>query len=256
MNDLFDILSLLCVVSLSVGLALFLQWIFSLIKTRDFPHMFSRKRHYRCSTCIEGFCVCFSVSIASLAAILIFIPWQSIFNTFTRLDNLYYILLFFSAFVVVFFFRVLAPVAISIYILYVVVFALLFVHSYSPSPKNVDMEIAEPSTVSVYAITISFKNLLPLPRHWISDPIIQNITETEVETDVEKNDFSLFSPVIELVGADSLFATVIESLSSLIIDTNSKIEKLTLSLGDAGNLPAQHTIEFAIEKGGVIAEVF
>lgn len=239
MNDLFDILSLLCTVSLSTGLALIILWLFTFIQKTDAAYVHPNKKKPRY---IEWYSVLLSLAIILLTAIIIFTPWQSILSTFKQPDYLYYIILFFTTFTIVLFFRVLAPIAISTYLLYIITFATLLNHSYSNTPQTHTIQITEPTTITTYSITLSIKNLLPLPRHWLTEPSINN----------PQSNFSLFTPTIESFKPDSIIAAIIKSTASLIIRTDNTIQQLTVTLEP----PDEQTVEFSIEQNELTSKIF
>ncbi len=209
MNDLFDIVSVILAVSIALTLGFFLKWFFLLIKNvrKKNTGVVTKKRH-----AMEACCVCLSIAIASVAVILIWTEWQSILCNLSFEDMLYYVVLLLSFLISVVFFRVLAPVMLGLYALYCCVFLLLLVNSYTALPKDFSVEVSQGESVEFQSLTLSYKNLLPMPRYWVNVPVATAQSESSLDNSI------IFAPLIEQFGKESFVTKIIVLLSSLVME--------------------------------------
>ncbi len=216
MNVFFDIASSVFVISFAFALGFFVKWLFLFSKNRSLKNdsLARSGRH-----CMEACCVFCSLSVASVAFILIGTPWQSIMRDFSFESYFFYTVIFLSSFAFVAFFRVLAPIIISIYVLYCFVFAFLLIQSYAALPERFSVSVPQGSIVEFQTVTLSYKNLLPLPRQWVSDPIV-----IDLDSSVEESNMTIFRKSIDAFGKDSFVANIIIMLSSLILDQDIGVE--------------------------------
>ncbi len=215
MTDFFDITSIILVLSFSVSLGFFIKWFYLLVKIRSKANDTVSKA---CRHCMEAACTFFSVCIASAAVVIIATDWDAILASYFFEDYFYYFVIFISTLVFILFFRVLAPVFLGIYVLYCAVFAFLLIHSYSMIPKDYSFELSQGESLEFQTLTISYRNLLPLPRYWMSMPIVSSGDVSTVQEE------EIFSYSISKVGEDSLLSTAIKMFSSLMLETNSHTE--------------------------------
>ncbi len=212
MTDFFDIVSIVFTFSLALSFGFFCKWLLLLIKKRALTaDIFVHTRRH----CMEASCIFLSICIACIAVILIWTQWQSILAVYTLKDYMYYFVVFFATYICIVFFRVLAPVFLGLYVLYCVIFAFLLFHSYSTLPKDFTVEASQGESVAFHSVILSYKNLFPLPRYWVSAPIVSTQIENASNTSI------LFAQSIEQFGENSFGSKAIVLLSSLIIEKDT-----------------------------------
>ncbi len=248
MNVFFDIGSSVFVISFALALGFFVKWFFLLIKNRSSKSdsLARAGRH-----CMEACCVLCSLSIASIAFILIGTPWQSIMSNYSLENYFFYSVIFLSCFTFVVFFRVLAPIFIAIYVLYCSAFAFLFTHSYAAFPENFSVAVAQGDIIELQTVTLSYKNLLPLPRHWVSAPTIIDQSPTK-----EDPNTILFRKSINDFGETSFVSRIIIMLSSLILDQDRGVETILLDDFTAPNNTGTLEISVYVENLEVVVTSF
>ncbi len=209
MNDFFDGMSILLAASIACTIGFFLKGIYLKLKNRTWKSsiVVRSSRHY-----MEASCVSLSVGIASVACILIGSPWQEIVNNFAVEDYFYYSVIFLATFMLALFFRALAPVFLGLYVVYCAIFAALFIHSYSILPKDFSLSISQDDVVAINTVSLSNKNLLPMPRKWVADPLV--VQEVGIVAQNER----LFDYSISYYGETSVISKIITMISSLIIE--------------------------------------
>ncbi len=247
MNDLFDIAFIVFVGCIAFTVAFFIKWVIFLIKNaRVKSTAFSKiNRHY-----IEVFCVLISLVIASVSVILTATPWQGLVSNFVLEDYLYIFVLFFSSFFIVMFFRALAPVFLGIYIVYCSLFLFLFVQSYSTIPQKIILPANNGSPIALQVVTISYKNLLPLPRKWVSEPyaISEN---TAYNTEIT----SLFGKKIHN-NDETVFSSFVALLESIILEKDVRVQELILSDYVTNENNEETTILVDFENSNVVVTAF
>ena len=149
-----------------------------------------------CSHSVVLLCVSLSIAILCVAVFLTMLDWAACLKTIDIADFFYYCVLFWLIFICTVFFKVLAPVFLGLYILYCGIFAFLYIDSYDVAQAD-----TIPHADSVHLITISPKNLLPLPQQWQST----------------NDDSELFSNSIEKFNSVPFLQDSIRFISSLII---------------------------------------
>ncbi len=246
MNDFFDIVSIIATVSFGLSLGFFLKWLFLIWKNRvsNNSKLTRKCRHY-----MEAFCIFFSLVIACVAVILIATKVQTFIDSFSVEDVFYYSVLFITILISVLFFRILAPVICGFYILYCGIFAFLFFHSYSVLPKEFTHEATEGYSVELQAVVLSTKNLLPLPRHWISEPRVL------LQSDYTQHSIQIFQSSIDTFGIDSVASKAIIMLSSLIVEKDVGLQTVRLEHTPAESDSTVTTFFVHVEKSTVLIDV-
>ncbi len=221
MSDFFDILSIAFVFGFSLAVGFLVKWFYLFLKGFSHPgeKLFKARRH-----CMEASCVFFSICIACLACILIWTPWNTIVQRFEIEDYAYYFVIFFSMFIFIVFWKALAPIFVGLYVLYCSLFAALFIHSYSALPQNYDITVSENESLEFYAVSLSYKNLLPFSRYWVTVP-----TAVADGTISETAKHELFAHSIDYFGESSQISSAIRLFSSLILEKDIRLERYNIS---------------------------
>ncbi len=248
MMDLFDLLSMCTVISLSIAMASLTSWIRFFVHK---PHKNAVVGYKVCRRWIEVFCIALSVSITSFTIVLVLTDWQLILAGFTLLDSTYYITLFCLSYVIVLFYKILLPVLLPLYAIYCVFFLILLSVSYSAVPQEQEITIPFGGTAIVQGVTISYKNLLPLPRHWVS--------EAEIVIDADEVDFkeiTVFSRALTKFNIDSFMYKVINIASELIIYDPKSVQLFFISEADGLHEVESKKVLFFEESSQISFEVF
>ncbi len=236
MSDLFDIVSIILVISIALTFGFLVKWLLLCFfkRVEKGTPLWHKKRHF-----MEACCVFFSVCIACVAVILIATNWKVIFNNFLPEDILYYSVLFSAFFIATILFRVLAPVILGIYVIYCGIFAVLFIHSYSSLPKDFAISVSEGEVVMCQTVTLSHKNLLPFSRYWVSDPKIISSTDTSE---------ALFANSVDKFGSESVIGGVINLFSSLILEKDVGVKPLFIENNTTGTETTDRYFSVIVEN--------
>ena len=185
--ELFEYLTIIFVISVSLSCAFFIRLVIWLAKKSvgGGGILVGSCRHSLVLLCIS-----LSISIICISIFFTIMDWKLCLETINLVDCFYYCVIFAIFFIPTVFLKVLAPVFLGLYILYNGIFTFLFIDSY---------DIANENTATI--ITISPKNLLLLPQDWQS---------TDEKTE-------LFSKSIEKFDSVPVLQDSIRFISSLII---------------------------------------
>ncbi len=189
--NLFEIVSIIFVISFSLSCAFFVRLIIWCCKKKVGG---GGALVGSCKNSLVLLCISLSISIVSVAIFFVVIDWEEILTVLELSDYFYYAILFFVIFTATVFFKALMPLFIGLYVLYCGIFIYLFIDSYDIVTKD--------TSKNANVITISTKSLLPLPRNWV----VENSDEER-----------LFSTTLEKVKDSSLLYNSICLLSSMII---------------------------------------
>ena len=183
----FEYLAIVFIISISLSCAFFVRWLVWLAKKSVGG---GGVLVGRCKNSLVLLCISLSSSIICVSLFFIVLDWKTCLNTIDFTDLFYYSVLFALVFIPTVFFKLLAPVFLALYILYCGIFTFLFIDSYDIATEN-----------ATTVISISPKNLLPMPQNWQS-------TQDESE---------LFSKSIEKFNSVPFLQDSIRFISSLML---------------------------------------
>ncbi len=248
MTDLFDLLSIFFVVSFAVSIACLFSWL-KLHVSGKYVSSDSAYKMYR--RWMEFFCIALSVAIACIATLLIATDWQFILSTFSLIDGTYYTILFLLSFSITLFFKILIPVIIPLYVIYYGFFMFLFINSYSTLPQEYVVTVSSGDIVCVQGVTLSYKNLLPLPRYWVSDVVF-----LEDDSQIGKKSTMLFSKTISELNDGSVLQRIVILASSMIMQ-GPELQKQFIVYGDDLNVSEKDvTLSFYKQNSVMTLETY
>ena len=187
--EFFELLTIIFVITASLSCAFFFRLIIWTVKknTGGGGVLVGSCRHS-----LVLLCVSLSVAIICVAVFFTKADWKDFIYSISITDLFYYGVLFALFFIPTLFFKVLAPVFLSLYILYCGIFSFLFIDSYDIQNESITIK---QNNVSI--ISISPKNLLPLPQKWQSDELDAELFSKTIE----KCDYSVLQNAIRFISS-------------------------------------------------------
>ncbi len=187
--EFFELLTIIFVITISLSCAFFFRLIIWTVKKNVGGGGILVGS---CKNSLVLLCVSLSISIICVAVFFTMLDWDKCIASIHTGDLFYYGVLFAIFFIPTVFFKVLAPVFLALYILYCGIFAFLFIDSYDVYNQSVTTMQHTGEIIS-----ISPKNLLPLPQKWQSAEID---TELFSET-IKKCEYPMFQNAIRFISS-------------------------------------------------------